>query len=71
MADILENIFIMILAVVALLMGGYLILVILGWGMKIKSGHREQEGLTDLLSTLNRQKNARNASTDQKSDNND
>ena len=71
MAGILENILIMILTVMGLLGGGYLILVVLGWGMKLKSGHREQEGLTNLLSTLTRQQNLQNRSSDRKSDNND
>jgi len=31
-----------------LLGGGYILLVILEWGLKVKSGRREQEGLTDL-----------------------
>jgi hypothetical protein len=48
MAAVFENILIMILAIVVLLGGGYLVLVILGWGLKIKSGSREQEGLTQL-----------------------
>jgi Na+/H+ antiporter NhaC len=71
MAGILENILIMILTVLVLLGGGYLVLVILGWGMKLKSGHREQEGLTDLLSTLQHRQNVQNTSTDQQSDNNE
>jgi hypothetical protein len=48
MAAVLENILIMILTIAVLLGGGYLLLVILGWGLKIKSGRREQEGLTQL-----------------------
>ena len=48
MSAILENILIMILTIVVLLGGGYLILAILGWGLRVKSGRREQEGLTDL-----------------------
>ncbi len=71
MAGILENILIMILTVMVLLGGGYLVLVVLGWGMKLKSGHREQEGLTDLLSTLKHQQNVQSTSTDQQSDNNE
>jgi hypothetical protein len=45
---IVENILIMITTIAVLLGGGYLLLVIIGWGLKIKSGGREQEGLTDL-----------------------
>lgn len=71
MAGMLENILIMILTVMVLLGGGYLVLVVLGWGMKLKSGHREQEGLTDLLSTLKHQQNVQSTSTDQQSDNNE
>jgi len=48
MPAILENILIMIITIVALLGGGYLVLAILEWGLKVKSGRREQEGLTDL-----------------------
>ena len=71
MAGILENIFIMILTVVVLLGGGYLILVVLGWGMKLKSGHREREGLTDLLGTVQHQQNVQSRTTNQQSDNNE
>jgi hypothetical protein len=38
----------MILTIVVLLVGGYLVLAVLGWGLKVKSGSREQEGLTRL-----------------------
>jgi hypothetical protein len=71
MAGILENILIMVLTVVCLLGGGYLALVLLGWVMKLKSGHREQEGLTDLWISLKHQQNAQNEPTDQQPDAND
>jgi hypothetical protein len=71
MAGILENIFIMISTVIVLLGAGYLVLVIVGWGMKLKGGHREQEGLANMLSTLESQQDVQNASTGQQSDNND
>ncbi len=48
MGDILENILIMVLTIVVLVGGGYLALLVLGWGLKIKTGGREQEGLTNL-----------------------
>lgn len=48
MPVILENILIMILTIVVLLGGGYLVLLLLHWGLKIKSGGREEQGLTDL-----------------------
>jgi hypothetical protein len=48
MAAVLENILIMVLTIVVLLGGSYLLLAILGWGLKIKSGRKEQEGLTQL-----------------------
>ena len=51
MATILENILIMILTIVVLLGGGFLVLVILGWGLRIKTGTREQEGLNQLWAT--------------------
>jgi hypothetical protein len=61
----------MILTVLVLLGGGYLVLVVLGWAMKLKSGHREQEGLTELLSTLKHRQNVQNPLTDQQSENNE
>jgi hypothetical protein len=48
MAGVFENILIMVLTIVVLLGGGYLFLVMLNWGLKIKSGSREQDGLTQL-----------------------
>jgi hypothetical protein len=48
MTAVLENLLIMILTIVVLLGGGYLALILLDWGLKIKSGRREQEGLTRL-----------------------
>jgi hypothetical protein len=50
MADLFENLLIMILTIVVLLGGGYLALVVLAWGLKIKSGSSEQEGLAKLWS---------------------
>jgi len=38
----------MVITIVALIGGGYLLLAILGWGLKLKTGRREQDGLTDL-----------------------
>lgn len=46
--NILENIGIMVLTIVLLLGGGWLLLLILHWGLKIKTGSREQDGLMDL-----------------------
>lgn len=48
MPEILENILIMILTIVVLVAAGYGVLVILGWWLKLKSGGREEQGLTDL-----------------------
>jgi hypothetical protein len=48
MPEILENILIMILTIVVLVVGGYLALAFLGWWLKIRSGGREAQGLTDL-----------------------
>jgi len=48
MHALLENILIMVLTIVVLLGGAYLVLVLLGWGLKLRSGGREQQGLTDL-----------------------
>jgi hypothetical protein len=43
-----ENILIMILTILGPLTVLYLVLVLLGWRLKIKSGNRENQGLTDL-----------------------
>jgi hypothetical protein len=48
MDAVLENILIMILTIAVLVGGGYLVLVILGWWLRIKSGTREQDGLAEL-----------------------
>ena len=48
MPEMLENILIMILTIVVLVVGGYLVLAFLGWWLRIKSGGREAQGLTDL-----------------------
>lgn len=48
MPEFMENILIMVLTIVILVAGGYLLLLILGWLLKIKSGGRETQGLTDL-----------------------
>ena len=46
--SILENLLIMVLTIVFLLGGGYLLLALLDWGLKLKSKGSEQAGLTDL-----------------------
>ena len=51
MAAVFENILIMILTIIVLLGCGYVLLVVLGWGLKIKSGRREEDGLTQLWSS--------------------
>jgi hypothetical protein len=56
MSVILENMLIMILTIVVLLGGGYFLLAILEWGLKIKSGRREQEGLTRLWASSQAEK---------------
>ncbi len=48
MNAIFENILIMFLTIVVLLGGGYLMLLLIGFGLKLKSGNRENQGLTDL-----------------------
>jgi hypothetical protein len=55
MHPILENIVIMVLTIVVLMGGAYLVLVILDWGLKIKSGSREKEGLTSLWVAAHKQ----------------
>ena len=48
MQAIIENILIMVITIVALLAGGYLLLKVIELGLKLKSGGREQQRLTDL-----------------------
>lgn len=48
MHPIFENIMIMMLTIVILVVGAYLVLLVLDWGLKMKSGNREQEGLTSM-----------------------
>jgi hypothetical protein len=43
-----ENILVMILTILVPLTVLYLALVFIGWGLKIKAGDRENQGLTDL-----------------------
>lgn len=52
MADIAENLLIMVLTVVFLLGGGYLLLVVLDIWFKMKCGSREHDGLADLLASV-------------------
>ena len=52
---IFENILIMVLTIVSLLGGGYVALILLEWGLKKKSGQREQKRLTDLWITAQSQ----------------
>ena len=59
MHPVLENLLIMVLTIVVLVVGGYALLLILEWGLKLKSGRREQEGLTSLWAAAHKQK-ARN-----------
>jgi len=48
MPEIVKIILTMVLTIVALVAGGYLMLVLLGWMFRLKHGGREQQGLTDL-----------------------
>lgn len=45
---IIEGLSIMVLTIVVLLVSFYLVLLALHWGLKWKSGTREDEGLADL-----------------------
>lgn len=47
-ADIFENLLIMVLTIVVLLGGFYLLLLMLNAWLKIKTGSREQEGLSNM-----------------------
>jgi hypothetical protein len=52
MADLFENLLVMVLSIIVLAGGFYLLLLLLDWWLKFKAGSREQEGLTNLwLST--------------------
>jgi hypothetical protein len=55
MHSIFENIMIMILTILILVGGAYLVLLMLEWGLKIKSGNREQEGLTSMWASTYKQ----------------
>jgi hypothetical protein len=68
MYDIIENIIIMILTIVVLVGGGYLVLVLLNWGLKLKGGTREEEGLVELWAAAKKEHRALN-STDPSTDN--
>ena len=46
--NIIENLSIMVLTIVAVLVGFYLVLKWLDWGLRRKSGGREQAGLSAL-----------------------
>ena len=48
MHAIFENILIMLLTIVVLLAAGYMMLLLIGLGLKLKSGNREEQRLTDL-----------------------
>jgi hypothetical protein len=48
MTAVFEIILTMILTIVVLLGGGYVLLTILEWGLRIKSGRREEDGLSQL-----------------------
>lgn len=48
MAEIVENLVVMVLTILVLIVGGYVALVLLNWGLKLKSGTREDDGLVQL-----------------------
>lgn len=48
MPVIIENLIIMILTILVLIVGGYVVLLLLNWGLKLKGGMREDEGLIQL-----------------------
>ena len=47
-AGILENLLVMVLTIVVLAGGFYLLLLVLNVWLKMKTGSREEEGLSDL-----------------------
>lgn len=48
MADLFENLLVMVLSIVVLVGGFYLLLLLLDWWLKFKAGSREHEGLANL-----------------------
>lgn len=48
----------MVLTIVALVGIGWLVLLILHWGLKFKSGNREEDGLVDLWASTMTRKSA-------------
>ena len=52
MPVLVENLLVMILTVVVLIAGVWVFLLILQMLLKFKTGHREDEGLTDLWQTV-------------------
>ncbi len=48
MTSIIENVLVMVLTIVTLVGGFYLLLLVLNAWLKIKSGSREHEGLSNL-----------------------
>jgi hypothetical protein len=48
---ILKNMGIALLSIVCLIAGLYLLLLVFDWWLKLKTGRREQEGLSNLLVT--------------------
>ncbi len=62
MVAVFENIAIVLLTIIALLASGYLALVLLNWGLKLKSGGREEDGLFDLWAEAQKKpKSAKNS----------
>jgi hypothetical protein len=49
MAEIAENLLVMVLSVIILIGGIFLLLLLADMWLKFKSGSREQDGLADLL----------------------
>lgn len=58
MSALIENIMIMLLTIVVLVGGGFLLLVLLNWGLKLKSGNREEQGLIELWAQAQKEQKA-------------
>lgn len=58
MANIVENLVVMLLTILVLIVGGYLALVLLNWGLKLKGGLREDEGLVQLWAESKKEQQA-------------
>lgn len=58
MFEFVENIFIMIMTIVVMIGVCYLALVLLNWGLKLRGGSREEDGLVQLWAQVKKEQQA-------------